>query len=58
MKFRLLILNIIVSINTWGQMPVSYEQLLENTPEISITDSLLIDAKIKEVPALDSASVK
>lgn len=41
-----------------AQMPLSYEELLENTPEIRFTDSLLIDAQMKEVPALDSASVK
>ncbi|HRF17902.1 MAG TPA: hypothetical protein PK977_07030, partial [Chitinophagaceae bacterium] len=58
MKFRLFILMLVLSLCARTQMTLSYEQLLENTPEISFTDSLLIDAQIKEIPALDSASVK
>lgn len=51
-------INACFSLCARAQMTLSYEQLLENTPEISFTDSLLIDAQIKEIPALDSASVK
>lgn len=58
MKFRLLIALLLLSFGARAQAPLTYEQLLENTPEISFTDTLLIDAKTKEVPALDSASVK
>jgi hypothetical protein len=49
---------LVVSFCTRAQLPLTYEQLLENTPEISFTDSLLIDAQIKEIPALDSVTVK
>jgi hypothetical protein len=35
----------------------SYEQLLAGTSEIIFTDSLLINAHIKEIPALDSSTV-
>lgn len=58
MKFRLFLALLALSFCARAQMPLTYDQLLENTPEINFTDSLLINAQIKEVPALDSASVK
>lgn len=58
MNFRLLIPLLAIGLSVKSQVPLTYEQLLASTPEISFTDSLLIDAQIKEIPALDSATVK
>lgn len=46
------------SLLAFGQEPLSYPQLLENTKEIDLTDSLQFDTTPEEVTAIDSLTVK
>jgi hypothetical protein len=57
-KIRLIIPAILFSFCSNAQIPFTYQQLLETTPEINFTDSLLIDAQSTQLPALDTFTVK
>lgn len=58
MKHVLLVCLLGISLSGIGQLPLSYQQLLESSREIDLADSLRFDTGPEEVTALDSFTVK
>lgn len=58
MKYPFFILSLFAICTAKAQNAISYEELLQLTPETDLADSLLFDGSNKEVTALDSATVK